>query len=390
MERVTTRQGTSGRWWTAGCALTALAALLACKRGGDGEKAAPSARTPPTASAPRATASAAVSAAPSFADLVAQSRPVTARPVDFPLGKVTVKAELCAVEGGGPLGKSRSSVLPSLALQGTRLFAVDADRQLRVYDVATAGGCKLTPVRSAGAGGVLALDPKVASVSAGGALVVASSGVFGSTVLKDLKPYYQCEARPQGTVAVDPSGTFGIGHFANATVARVTFTETRCASVPWVFQDLGQPSRKGVLSNVNSVGFMGSTVLVGGILAKEVNPKEPRVVLGLSGTGQELFRLGNVESSVADDGLGWVHAVSGCGVGICVLDGNFRKLALYSATRDFIGKVDLDRLFGIEGSRSGWYGSFAVAPDRSLYVAAGVDREGGKVAEGLVFRVTGL
>ncbi|HOU94928.1 MAG TPA: hypothetical protein PLU22_27950 [Polyangiaceae bacterium] len=102
------------------------------------------------------------------------------------------------------------------------------------------------------------------------------------------------------------------------------------------------------------------------------------------------FRLGNVESSVADDGFGWVHAVSGCGVGICVLDGNFQKLARFSATGSFIGKIDLARLFGIEGSRSGWYGSFAAAPDRSLYVAAGVDREGGKVAEGLVLRVTGL
>jgi hypothetical protein len=339
---------------------------------------------PPPSAAPKA------SAAPSFEELVKQSTPVTAAPADYPLGKYTVKAEICAIEGGGPLGKSRSSVLPSIALQGKKLFMADADEKLRVYELTTAPQCKLTPVAAAGPSGIMTLDPKVRTVSASSALVVASSGVFGSTVLKELKPYYKCAARPQGYVAIHPSGSFGIGHFANATVAKVSFTDTTCTSAPWVFEDLSQPNRKGVLTNVNSVGFMGQTVLVGGVLAKEVDPKEPRVVLAMNQAGKELFRMGNTEKSFADDGFGWVHAVSGCSVGICVLDGNSHKLALFDAKGTFLGRVELDKLFGLGGKKAAWYSSFAVGADKALYITAGVDREGGKVAEGMVFRVTGL
>jgi hypothetical protein len=377
------------RWTTASAALGCLAALLACKQSGPKERAQPSAQAAGTGSAPTA-ASAAPAATPSFEELVRSTQPVTTTPADYPLGKYTVKAEVCTIEGGGPVGKSRSSVLASIAVQGNRIFVADGDEQLRGYDLTTTGGCKLKPIAALGDQGRLKLDPKVTTVSASRDRVVASSGVFGSTVLKDLKPYYKCTARPQGYVSIHPSGAFGIGRFANATVAKVTFTDTTCTSAPWVFEDLSQPTRKGVFTNVNSVGFLGDTILVGGILAKEVHPKEPRVVLGMTLAGKELFRLGNTEQSFADDGLGWVHAVSGCHPGICVLDGNYRKLAIFQTSGAFVGKVELDKLFGLGGSRTGWYGSFATAADGSLYVAAGIDRDGGKVAEGLVFRVTGL
>jgi hypothetical protein len=372
---------TSGTTTTLGALSMVGVALLACKQE---EKATATSATPPATAAPTASAAA---AKPNFDELVAASKPVVASPADQPLGKYTVKAEVCTIEGGGPLGTSRSSVMPSIAIQGNRAWASNGKEELLAYQISTSGGCKLTPVASFGANGVLATDPKTRTVSASKDLVVASNGVFGSSVIKGDKLYYKCDARPQGYVAIHSSGKWGIGNFANATVAKVSFTDTNCTSQPWVFENMSQPTRKGDLTNVNSVGFMGDTVLVGGIIAKTVNPKEPRVVLGLNAAGKELFRLGNLEKSFADDGLGWVHAVSGCGVGICVLDGNYKKLALWTSTGTFIGKVELDKLFGV---KSPWINSFAVAPDKSLYFVAGVDRDGGKVAEGLVFRVTGL
>ena len=78
---------------------------------------------------------------------------------------------------------------------------------------------------------------------------------------------------------------------------------------------------------------------------------------------------------------------AGCSAGICVLDANYKKLVVWSSTGKFVGKVELDKLFGL---KSAWIPSFAVAPDKSLYFAVGADRGDSKVAEGLVFRVTGL
>jgi hypothetical protein len=358
-------------------------ALMACKK----DEQTPAASASPPSSAPTAAVPATTNAKPSLGQLAAETKPVVAQPSAQPLGKYTVKAEVCAIEGGGPLGASRSSVMPSIAIQGSRAYAASGDEKLHAYEISTGGGCTLKPVASFGTDGAMATDPKVRTVSASKDLLVASSGVFGSGVIKGDKLHYKCDARPQGHVALHPSGKWGIGSFANATVAKVSFNDTTCTSEPWVFQDLSRPDRKGELTNVNSVGFLGDTVLVGGIVAKQVNPKEPRVVLGMNQAGKQLFRLGNLDSSSADDGLGWVHAVSGCGVGICVLDGNYKKLALWTRDGAFIGKIALDKLFGV---RAPWINSFAVAPDKSLYFVAGVDREGGKVAEGLVFRVTGL
>lgn len=377
-----------GHWSSTTTALSTLAvvslALLACKK--DENTPAPSAA--PAKSAPASTAaSTAAGDKPSFEQLVAASKPVVPQPAEQPLGKYTAKAELCAIDGGGPLGPSRSSVMPSIAIQGNRAYAADADAQLRAYEISTQGGCKLTPVKTFGTDGVMKTDPKTKTVTASKDLLVASDGIFGSSVIKGDKLYYTCKTRPQGYVAVHGSGKWGIGSFANATVAKVSFTDTNCTSEPWVFEDLSKPTRKGAFKLVNSVGFMGDTVLVGGVLDKSENPKEARVVLGMSAAGKELFRLGNVEKSFSDDGLGWVHAVSGCNVGICVLDGNYKKLAMWTSTGTFIGKVELEKLFGV---KSPWINSFAVAPDKSLYFVAGVDRDGGKVAEGLVFRVTGL
>lgn len=355
-------------------------ALLACKKE---EEKAPAASAAPAAT-PAATASA---GKPSFEEQVAQSKPVVASPADQPMGTITVKAEVCSIEGGGPLGNSRTRVMPSIAIQGNRAYVADADEKVRAYDISTSGGCKLTPVKDFGTDGVMTTDPKTRTVSASKNLVVASNGVFGSTVLKDGKVFYKCDARPQGYVAIHPSGKWGIGSFANATTAKVSFSDTTCTSEPWVLQDLSKPNRKGDLQNVNSIGFMGDTVLVGGVVAKDKNPKEPRVVIAMTAAGKELFRLGNLDKSFADDGLGWVHASSGCSAGICVLDANYKKLVVWSSTGKFVGKVELDKLFGL---KSAWIPSFAVAPDKSLYFAVGADRGDSKVAEGLVFRVTGL
>lgn len=84
------------------------------------------------------------------------------------------------------------------------------------------------------------------------------------------------------------------------------------------------------------------------------------------------------------------HGVAACGKSLCVVDSNFRRMSIWSTDGErFIGAVKLDRLFGSPNSVV-WTNDLTRAQDGTLYISAGVSRTGGKVAEGHVFRVTGL
>lgn len=333
------------------------------------------------------TTSASAAAPVDFATLAAASKPLAPTPVMQPLGAIQVKAELCAFPE--PLvDDSKMDVIRSIAVSGSDVYVVDTKEQVRVYTVPAAGPCKLVPKASVGAAGVLTLDPKVKTVSAASASrVFASSGVFGGTLLKDGAPFYKCDARPLGYLAMHPSGKYGIGSFANADTSKVDFSDTTCKSQKWVFTDLSKPTRKGPFSNVNSIGFADDLVLVGGVLAKEVDKSEARVVAVMTPDGKEKMRLGSTKEPFGDDRHGWIHASSGCKTGFCVLDANFKKMTLWKKDGSFVGKVDLAKLTGLPDA---WTASFDVDPKGNIFLAAGAGREGNKVYEGLVFRVTGI
>jgi hypothetical protein len=153
----------------------------------------------------------------------------------------------------------------------------------------------------------------------------------------------------------------------------------------WVLTDLGQAEkRKGQFGNINSVAFLGNLVLVGGVIAEKPSP---RIVVAYTKDGVEKFRFGNEGAGFADDRFGWVHAIELCKTGICTLDANGRDVKLWTDEGGFVGKIQLDALFGLKYP---WIPDFAMAKGGTAWFIAAQDRGKSGVAEGLVYRVKGL
>lgn len=325
-----------------------------------------------------------------FAAKLAASTPLDPKVAPQEGGGLKVTAERCQMEGGPLTDKSNLDVTRALRVIGDKAYLVDADESIRAYDIAPGAACKLTIDKTFGAAGIMKLTDKIsylASDTVGH--LYASGGIFGTSRLTGGKVDYKCEARPQGYVYVHPNGKLGIGTFANATVAKLSFDDKGCKSEPWVFQDLSDTAkRKGPLGNAQAVGFVGDTILVGGVLAKEVDPNEPRVVLALDAAGKEKFRFGAVDKGgSSEDRFGWVHGIAPCKPGICVLDSNYRRITFWKTDGKYVGFVKLDKLFGLEYP---WISSFAAGKNGATYFATGQERQKSGASEANIYRVSGL
>lgn len=365
----------------------ALLAAVGCSKQEPAPAAAPSSSAAPK---PAAAASSSRPVEVPFEEQVAQSKPLAPTPQKQVAGPIELTATPCAIAGGNPVHKSTTEVFRAVRAVGDRLWVVGGDDKVRAYRVAPGADCKLSPDDRISADGTLAIGVKARTLSTDSAgKLYVSNGVFaGAVVSKDGKLEYECNARPGGYVALHPKGAWGLGHFANATVAKVELSPTACKSSPWVLQDLSQPGRKGPLTNVNTIAFLGDTALVGGIIAKEVDPNSPRVVVAMDASGKELFRFGNpAPSASGEDRFGWVHAIAPCKHGICVVDSNYRRMTLWKKDKgEFIAAINLANLLGL---RYPTVNDLTVAPG-GAYLVAGQSRDGSKVAEGLIYRVSGI
>ena len=369
--------------------LAAGATLLAL--GCDDKKPAPPVAASSATAKPSAAAPASADAKkPAFDALVAQSKPLAPQPKTAEVGKTKLTAELCTGEGVSFLYKSNMDVLRSVAVAGDKLYVIDSEGAMYGFTIAAGDGCKLTVDASFGEGGKLKPKRELRTLSSDTkGNVVASHGIFANYLLKDGKVDYECSAPGQGYVQLHPTGGWGLGSFANATVRKITYGATECKSEPWVLQDLGQDDkRKGPFANVNTIGFMGDMVLVGGVLVEKVENRRPTVVVAFDKTGEEKFRFGNTDKAARDDNFGWIHAIDVCTPGLCVLDSNFRRMTIWSKAGKYIGNVKLSDLFDL---RYPWIPDMASAGKGVYYFVAGQDR-GPKsgVAEGLIYRVSGL
>jgi hypothetical protein len=370
-----------------GSAAVLFLALLACK------KEAPAAGSSATASGSAAPApSAAGSAAPkaSFEELVAQSKPLTLSPVAQSVGGKKLEATLCKLPGAGFLAPSASSVIRALEVVGDQLLVADHEGVLHGFKVATAGGCQLSVDASFGDGGKLKLPNKIEHLSkADSGLVMAASGIFDTYALQGGKKLYDCKAT--GHFALAESGKWGIVPWVNSTVEIAELSKDSCQRKDWVLQDLSDKAkRKGPFTMVNTSAVIKDKIYIGGIQAEKVDGREPRIVVIFDKAGKELGRFGSTGKDFGDDSFGWVHGISACGSNVCVVDSNFRRMSVWSADgKKFVGAVKLTTLFGVPGSVA-WINDVTQAKDGAMWLPAGVDREGGKVAEGLVYRVTGI
>ncbi|MCC6215006.1 MAG: hypothetical protein IT376_09065 [Polyangiaceae bacterium] len=371
-----------------GALLCALAVGIGgCSRERPAPAAAPSASAPTPL--PRASPSGRAPSVP-FDEQVAQSQPLAPQPVKQAAGSVEITASACTITGGNPVHRSTRDVLRAVRVVGDRLWVAGADEKVHAYRIAPGAECRLALDDRVSPDGTLALDvvAHALSTDASGRLYV-SNGVFaGALVGRDGKLEYPCRARPGSIVALHPTGRWGLGHAFVVTVTRVELSAAGCESSPWALRDLATPARKGPLSNVSTIAFVDDQILVGGIVAKEVDPNAPRVVLSLDAKGKERFRFGNPAARyVGEDRLGWVQAIAPCQPGICVVDSKYQRLSLWTREKgEFLGAVRLANLLGL---RHPTVNDLTVDP-AGAYLIAGQQREGSSVAEGVIYRLSGL
>ncbi|MBI3207262.1 MAG: hypothetical protein HYZ29_37335 [Myxococcales bacterium] len=370
-----------------GSAAVLVLALLACK------KEAPAAGSSASAAAgalPAPSASASAAPKASFEELVAQSKPLALSPAAQSLGAKKVEATLCKLPGAGFLAPSASSVIRAIEVVGDQLLVADHEGVLHGFKVSTAGGCQLSVDASFGDGGKLKLPNKIENLSkADSGLVMAASGIFDTYALQAGKKLFDCKAT--GHFQLAASGKWGIVPWVNSTVEISELGKDSCQRKDWVLQDLSDAAkRKGPFTMVNTSAVINEKIYIGGIQAEKVDGREPRIVVIFDKAGKELGRFGNTGKGFGDDSFGWVHGITACGGNVCVVDSNFRRMSVWSPDgKKFVGAIKLTALFGVPGSVA-WINDVTQAKDGAIWLPAGVDREGGKVAEGHVYRVTGM
>lgn len=359
-----------------------LAATLACKK---------DEKSPAAASA---SAAAQASGAPKppqvpFEEKVKASKPIVVSPVAQTVAGKKLEAQPCKLGDKSFLSPNASSTIQAIEIVGDQLLVADHEGLLHGFKVSTAGGCTLSVDASFGNGGVLKLPNKIEHLSkTDSGLVVAASGVFESYVLDHGKKLFDCKA--SGHFEVEPGGKWGIVPWVNSTVELVELSKDSCKSQEWVLKNLSDDAkRQGFFKNVNTSAVIGDKIYMGGIPAAKINDGEPRIVVIYDKAGKELGRFGSTDKSFGDDSFGWIHGISACGKNVCAVDGNFRRMSVWSTDGKFIGAVKLATLFGLPAPVA-WINDIAQAKDGAVFIPAAQERGASGVSEGLVFRVTGL
>lgn len=307
---------------------------------------------------------------------IARTTPIEAHPQEATVGGRTVRATRCTLDGPALLAASSANVLPSIAFdrRGT-LHLVDHEGRVRRYTRVRGDDCRFAIDPSFGEAGVLALPNRVSTVSVDRRGNVVASGVLGSFFIEDGQVTARCNRGPHGHVALAPSGD-GFGIFPGSPVRRVTYDDGACEIAEWTYE---RP-----FSSVTAIAFDRRNVLLAGAMPAGGGNQ----VAILDARGRERARFGNARG-VADDGFCWVHGVTACGPGVCVVDTNCDRLRVWSSRGEHVGNARASELFGVPRP---WLYAIAAGRRGELFVAAGVRREpaAASVSEGMLFRVDGL
>ncbi len=322
-----------------------------------------------------------------LADKLANSVPLEPNPSQVEVGGWRLSPQLCTISGMDYLGVSTMDMFNSIVALGDRLVLADGKGQVQALHVVSTQPCELQPDPTFGSAGKLELEEEINWLSRDSlGRVMASNGIFDAYAIADGQLAFKCDTR--GYVELHSSGDWGISTWVNSTTRLVEIKDQSCSSKEWVLKDLGDDEkRQGIFSNVNTTAFLGDTILVGGIVAKSIDPDEPRIVVAYDRGGRELFRFGDDDTISPDAVFGWIHALSPCKPGICALDSNYRRFSLWSERGRFLGSADLGDLLGLDYP---WIADFDMSTDGGAYLLVAQDREGGEVAQGLIYRVEGL
>jgi hypothetical protein len=162
--------------------------------------------------------------------------------------------------------------------------------------------------------------------------------------------------------------------FPGSPLRSVTYDDGACEVEDWAYEH--------PFHSVMAVAFDRRDVIVGG--SAEGGGNQLAVY---DERGRERARFGSARPT-ADDGFCWVHGVTACAAGYCVVDTNCNRLALWSRRGEHLGNARASELLGVQRP---WL-SAVVGGRRELFVAASQLREPAAegVAEGMLFRVRGL
>jgi len=304
------------------------------------------------------------------------TQPLEPTPEAQSVGKTTLVATPCSIEGFDYLGPSGMELAQAIAVTKDRVFLADPKGRIVSLTKKAGPGCSLVFDTSFGENGYLLLENEIRSLAVDGEdRVYASSGIFDSYRLADGGVALTCKEK-SNHVEPAPSGKWALGHFPGSAPRKVTYTDNACTSEEWAFDS--------PFKMVHDIGFLDEkTVLVGGQLESEDKFPPHKVAVVPAEGGKPVMLLGG-DKYPADDAMGWVHGIQPCPPGICVLDSNSRKMLVWTKKGDFVGKVDLSKLFGLKYP---WIGDFQTRDGMGWFIAA-QKREGeANVYQGLVYVV---
>ena len=329
-----------------------------------------------------------VAPAQSFEEAAKASKPLAPRPVPQTLGTSTIKAERCRIVGAEYLGLNSTRLFDDIAISGKRLYLTNDDGAVQALRIQSTAPCTLAVDKTFGTAGVrgtkhvrheaLARD-KAGKVYASGTL--ADAVIFDSTGARD------CKVR--GNLAPHASGAWGAAVASLDGVVRIVdIGASGCTASDWMLKaSRKDEERKGPFSGLQTVNIVGDTLFVAGKLATAVNADTPNVVIAYDKSGKELFRFGNQGKGITGETFGYVQNVHACKQGLCAFDPNYRKLVAFTTEGKYVAHIDLQKLFDL---RYPWISDLTIGEDGAAWFVAAQDRTPAKVAEALVYRVTGF
>ena len=307
----------------------------------------------------------------------ARTTAIVASPHEVTVGRRALQAERCVLGGAPILGGATSTVLASFDFDRRgALYLVDGEQHLRRYEPVRGADCRFEPDAAFGEAGVLTLPAGVSHVSVDAHGAVVASGVLGSFVVADGAVAQRCNRGPHGYVTMSPRAGEGLGVFPGAPVRAVVYRDGACDITPWTYANPFQ--------SVMAVAFDRRDIVLAGSMPNHGG----NYVAVYDAAGRERARFGN-EHATADDGFCWVHGITACASGYCVVDTNCDRVAVWSRRGEHVGNARASELLGL---RRPWLSAIVAGRHHEVFVAAGAQREPStaNVAEGALFRVSGL
>lgn len=316
-------------------------------------------------------------------------KPLTATPAPQKVGDKTLTATWCRFPGDGFIGKSASQVIKAIEVVGDRLYLLDGDGLMYAYVIDTSNGCTLAVDTAFGDAGKLKTPKKIDHFSKNDAGTLFAGGIFETLAFKDGKQVpFDCKAT--GHIEVDPGGKWAFVPWVNSTVETAELSDTGCTASDWVLKNLNDDAKRvGPYKTVMASAVIGDKVYLGAIPAEKLDGRETRVIAISDKAGKESLRFGATAPGNSEDRFGWVHGISACGDNVCVVDSNYRRLTVWTRDGKYLGFAPFKALFGMPADVI-WTNDISTAKDGSVYIPAGQARDGVKVGEGLIFRITGF